>query len=182
MTTSSDLALPAIGQPATRALAAIGVTRLDQLPAHRAAELLALHGVGPKAIQILEAALAERDWSFLTSAQALPADVQAYIDAVPASHRAQFDRLHEIIMSELPDAEVVISYRMPLYKVGKRHVGLNADRPTGVTLTTTSPDHIEPFRRRHPEARSNKTSIPFQLGDDLPEDTIREVIRRAVGR
>jgi hypothetical protein len=26
---------------------------------------------------------------------------------------------------------------------------------------------------------TNKTSIPFKLGDELPEDGIREVIRRA---
>lgn len=177
--TTSDDSLPPIGQPATRALGAIGITRLDQLRQHRAADLLALHGVGPKAIRILDAALAERGWTFLTSAQALPADVQAYIDAVPPSHRAQFDRLHEIIMDELPTAEVVISYQMPLYKVGRRHVGLNAGRPTGVTLTTTSPDHVEPFRRRYPQHPTNKASIPFRLGDELPEDAIREVIRRA---
>jgi hypothetical protein len=179
MATTADVPLPAIGQPATRALAAIGVTNLEQLRGHRAAALLALHGVGPKAIRLLDAALAERGWSFLTSAQALPADVQAYIDAVPATHRAQFDRLHEIIMDELPTAEVVISYQMPLYKVGKRHVGLNAGRPTGVTLTTTSPAHVDGFRERYPQYPTNKTSIPFRLDDELPEDGIREVIRRA---
>lgn len=179
MAATSEHPLRPIGQPAIRALAEVGITRLDELPRHRAADLLALHGVGPKAIRILDAALAVRGWSFLTSAQAPPADVQAYIDAVPASHRAQFDRLHEIVMEELPGAEVVISYKMPLYKVGRRHVGLNADRPTGVTLTTTSPDHVEPFRERYPQFPTNKASIPFKLDDDLPEDGIREVIRRA---
>jgi hypothetical protein len=49
--------LPAIGAPATRALAAIGVTRLGQLPEHTAAELLALHGFGPRALRILQEAL-----------------------------------------------------------------------------------------------------------------------------
>ena len=49
--------LPRIGAPATRALASIGVTRLDQLIAHSADELLALHGFGPRALRILEEAL-----------------------------------------------------------------------------------------------------------------------------
>jgi endonuclease III len=57
---TSDGDLPKIGAPATRALAAIGVTRLDQLVEHRAADLLALHGVGPKAVRILQASLADR--------------------------------------------------------------------------------------------------------------------------
>ncbi|MGN6032442.1 MAG: hypothetical protein ACTHQE_12350 [Thermomicrobiales bacterium] len=58
-------ALPVnIGAPARRALAAIGVTTLEQLPAQTAAELLALHGVGPKAIRLLGDQLAERGLAF----------------------------------------------------------------------------------------------------------------------
>jgi hypothetical protein len=56
-----DDALPRIGAPATRALAAIGVERLSQLPRWTARELLDLHGFGPRALRILEEALAERD-------------------------------------------------------------------------------------------------------------------------
>ena len=56
--------LPAIGAPATGALAAAGITRLDQVAECREAELLALHGVGPKAIRLLREALAQRGLSF----------------------------------------------------------------------------------------------------------------------
>ncbi|GGR51153.1 hypothetical protein GCM10010282_49930 [Streptomyces roseolus] len=49
-----------VGAPATRALAAAGYTRLDQLAGVPAAELAALHGVGPKALRVLAEALAER--------------------------------------------------------------------------------------------------------------------------
>ena len=51
--------LPKIGAPATRALAAVGVTRLDQLSEHSEEELLALHGFGPRALRLLTEALAE---------------------------------------------------------------------------------------------------------------------------
>ena len=54
----SDDDLPKIGAPATRALASIGVTRLSQLVDHGADELLSLHGFGPRALRILEEALA----------------------------------------------------------------------------------------------------------------------------
>jgi predicted flap endonuclease-1-like 5' DNA nuclease len=54
----------AIGAPATRALHAVGITRLDQVAERREAELGALHGVGPKALRLLGAALAERGLSF----------------------------------------------------------------------------------------------------------------------
>jgi predicted flap endonuclease-1-like 5' DNA nuclease len=61
---TNDGPLPQIGAPATQALAAQGITRLADLPHHRAEDLLALHGVGPKAVRLLRAALAEQGMSF----------------------------------------------------------------------------------------------------------------------
>ncbi len=55
----------AIGAPARRALAAAGIYRLEQLTEMSEAELLRLHGVGPKAIRLLREALAERSLSFV---------------------------------------------------------------------------------------------------------------------
>lgn len=52
--------LPRIGAPATRALRAAGVSTLEQVQAMTAAELAALHGVGPIAIARLREALGER--------------------------------------------------------------------------------------------------------------------------
>ena len=49
-----------VGQPAMRALASVGVTELDQLTQFTEPELKALHGMGPKALGILKAALAAR--------------------------------------------------------------------------------------------------------------------------
>ncbi|RZU49408.1 hypothetical protein EV385_1158 [Krasilnikovia cinnamomea] len=52
-------ALPKIGAPATRALNGAGYTSLRQLAGVPRAELALLHGMGPKALGIIEAALAE---------------------------------------------------------------------------------------------------------------------------
>jgi DNA-directed RNA polymerase alpha subunit len=59
-----DLDLPAIGAPARAALAEAGYTRLEQLRCVTERELLALHGMGPKAVRRLRDALAERGWTF----------------------------------------------------------------------------------------------------------------------
>jgi hypothetical protein len=59
----SDLDLPKIGAPATRALASIGITRLEHVVDRSEAELLALHGFGPRALRILDDALAARGQS-----------------------------------------------------------------------------------------------------------------------
>jgi len=51
-------ALPrTIGKPAIRALLLAGISTLSQASEHTEAELLDLHGVGPRAIRILRAAL-----------------------------------------------------------------------------------------------------------------------------
>ncbi|MCD1260000.1 DNA-binding protein [Paenibacillus athensensis] len=49
-----------MAKPAQRALAAAGLTRLEQLQQVTEAELLALHGMGRKAVEALREALAER--------------------------------------------------------------------------------------------------------------------------
>ncbi|MBW7475855.1 DNA-binding protein [Paenibacillus oenotherae] len=56
--------LPKISNPATRALANAGYYRLEQFTAVTEADILKLHGVGPKGIRILNEALKERGLSF----------------------------------------------------------------------------------------------------------------------
>ena len=53
-----------LGAPARRALAGAGVERLDQLATMTEAELLRLHGMGPKAMGQLRDALATRGLTF----------------------------------------------------------------------------------------------------------------------
>jgi hypothetical protein len=65
---ASDLP-QAIGGPARRALALAGYTRLEQLAGASEQELLALHGVGPKAVQLLREELAARGLGFAPNAE-----------------------------------------------------------------------------------------------------------------
>jgi predicted flap endonuclease-1-like 5' DNA nuclease len=53
-----------MGTVAPRALAAHGITRYEQLTEMTEKDLLALHGVGPKAIRILGEELGARGLSF----------------------------------------------------------------------------------------------------------------------
>ena len=56
--------LPAIGRPAAGALGLAGITSLAEVADHTEEELLALHGVGPKAVRILREALAASGLAF----------------------------------------------------------------------------------------------------------------------
>ena len=58
----SDSAFPeGVAKPALRALASVGVTRLEQVTRFSEAELRALHGMGPKAIGLIKAALRSQE-------------------------------------------------------------------------------------------------------------------------
>ena len=56
-----------IGKTAARELSRRGITRLEQVAHHSRDELLAIHGGGPKAIRILERALASEGLGYLDS-------------------------------------------------------------------------------------------------------------------
>ncbi|MFX0591254.1 hypothetical protein [Melissospora conviva] len=56
--------LPPIGRPANSAFLEAGITTLEQVATHSRQRLLAMHGVGPRAVRILADALAERGLDF----------------------------------------------------------------------------------------------------------------------
>ena len=53
-----------LANPVRNALTAAGILRLDQVATYTEKQLLRLHGVGPKGIEQLRVALAERGLSF----------------------------------------------------------------------------------------------------------------------
>ncbi len=64
MLATHGTALPRISRPADGALAAAGITTLEQLSDHPRDAIAGLHGMGPKGVRILEEALAAEGWRF----------------------------------------------------------------------------------------------------------------------
>lgn len=60
--------LPVTGAPAHRALVAQGIVTLEQLSTYPEAWVASLHGVGPKAMRLLRAALADVGLGFAAPA------------------------------------------------------------------------------------------------------------------
>lgn len=56
--------IPNIGAPAGRALAGVGVRKLEDLVKFSEKELLELHGFGPKALRILKEVMDEHGLKF----------------------------------------------------------------------------------------------------------------------
>ena len=107
--------------------------------------------------------------------------VQAYIDGIAAEHRPLFDRLHGLILDVHPDADVVLSYDMPTYKVGRRRLFLAAWNH-GVSMYGWPQDHDAGFIARHPALKSGKSTIRLRHEDaaDIPDDEFRDLVRAAL--
>lgn len=55
-----------VSQPAIRALNSVGVANVESLATHREIDIADLHGMGPKAMGVLKAALKDKGKSFRT--------------------------------------------------------------------------------------------------------------------
>lgn len=107
-------------------------------------------------------------------------DIQRYIDNGSAEQQALLGRLRDLVLRLYPDARETLYYNLPTFKSGAGQLSLGYWKD-GVTLYTTHPDHVAPFRAAHPKIKTNKASINFRLGDELPIDGLTAVIRRAMG-
>lgn len=67
MTEDGAIPLPHVSGPANAALAASGIPSLNVLALQTEEDIAALHGMGPKGIRILKAALADAGLTFAPS-------------------------------------------------------------------------------------------------------------------
>jgi uncharacterized protein YdhG (YjbR/CyaY superfamily) len=107
--------------------------------------------------------------------------VQAYIDAIAAEHRPLFDRLHQLILRSRPDAEVVLSYRMPTYQAGGRRLHLAAWKH-GVSIYGWRHDEDGGFVARHPELKTSTGTIRLRSEDaaGIPDEEFLGLLKAAL--
>ena len=91
-------------------------------------------------------------------------DVQQYVEAIPAEQRPLFDRVHGLILASHPDAEVVLSYKMPTYVVGARRLHVAA-WAHGVSLYGWDAARDGGFVARHPDLSSGRGTIRLRTRD-----------------
>lgn len=178
-------ALPSIGGPATRALAAIGVTRLSQLSGISEGTVADLHGVGPKAIRILLAALEAQGLSWArqhkVSAKAPPAigahqAVDAYLAKLPADKHAALQKLRKTIHAAAPGLAETISYGVPTFKLhGKMLMSIGAAK-NHCALYVGSGDLVTAFAHALKDFSLSKGTIRFTPQKPIPAPVVRSLV------
>jgi uncharacterized protein YdhG (YjbR/CyaY superfamily) len=107
--------------------------------------------------------------------------VQAYIDAVDPAYRPMFDRVHRLIMTAHPDANVVLSYQIPTYKVGKRRLYVGAWQH-GISIYGWGQGRDGGFTERHLELRTSKGTIRLRPQDAaaIPDEELSALVSAAL--
>jgi hypothetical protein len=106
--------------------------------------------------------------------------VRRYRDELDSEHRTLFDRLDRLIMTVCPDAELVLSYEMPTYRIGRRRLNIGAWRH-GLSLYV-SPNRDGGFSARHPELAGGKGTIKLkpEQASSIPDAEFLDLIRAAL--
>lgn len=112
----------------------------------------------------------------MTTREPIDPAVAAYVEAIPAEHRELFDRVHRIILETCPDATVVLSYKMPTYRVGERRLLVGVWKH-GVSLYGWKHQGDGGFTARHPEARTSTGTIRIHsdTAAAIPDDDFRDL-------
>ena len=106
--------------------------------------------------------------------------VRRYREEMDSEYRPVFDRLHRLIVAVCPDAEVVLSYGMPTYRIGRRRLNIGVWKH-GLSLYV-SPNRDGGFSARHPELASGKGTIRVRPAHaaGIPDAEFQDLIRAAL--
>lgn len=104
------------------------------------------------------------------------AEVEAYLDQIPGPQRALLERIRDIAWAEAPDAEEVIAYGIPTFKLSGNLVHYAAFKnhmsffPGGTAHNEALKDELQGYRIA-------KGTIQFTLDKPLPDDLVRKIVR-----
>jgi hypothetical protein len=106
--------------------------------------------------------------------------VRRYRDEMDSQYRPVFDRLHRLITALCPDADLVLSYGMPTYRVGRRRLNVGVWQH-GLSLYV-SPNRDGGFSARHPDLAAGKGTIKLKPADAaaIPDAEFQDLIRAAL--
>jgi len=106
--------------------------------------------------------------------------LRRYLDEMDGEFRPVFDRLRRLIMVTCPDAELVLSYGMPTFRIGRRRLNVGVWQH-GLSLYV-SPNRDGGFSARHPALAAGKSTIKLRPTDAeaISDAEFRDLFRAAL--
>jgi uncharacterized protein YdhG (YjbR/CyaY superfamily) len=107
--------------------------------------------------------------------QPKPKDVTEYIAGFPSEARDRMKKLRALIKEVAPDAEELISYGMPGYKLYNKPLVYFAAYKNHIGLYATPTGH-EVFEKELSPYKQGKGSVQFPLNEPFPLELIRLIV------
>ena len=104
--------------------------------------------------------------------------VAAYFGSLPPDRAAELEKLRAFVAETLPDASEDIRYKMPAFVTTELVCTLAAQK-RHFALYVCDPDLLNRYRNELANLDLGKGCIRFKRFDDLPLDTIAELLRDA---
>jgi uncharacterized protein YdhG (YjbR/CyaY superfamily) len=179
-----DTGFPKLAAPACRALSAAGYTRLDQLAQVSESDLKKLHGIGATAIAALHDALQGRGLSLQMGAPTsghLDAagsggEVDEYLRRVEEPGRSTLQTMRRTILEIVPDAEQVISYGVPAFRVRGKTVAGFAAFKNHLSYLPFSGLVLSQLAKELEGYAMTKSSLHFPADHPLPKALVKKLI------
>jgi hypothetical protein len=111
----------------------------------------------------------------------MDAAVREYVAAIQPPHRPLFDRLQQLVLEVHPDAAVGLSYKMPVYKVGRRRLFIGVWKH-GISLYGWDQGRDAGFTARHPKLKTSTGTLRLRPtdADGITDDEFRDLIHGAL--
>jgi uncharacterized protein YdhG (YjbR/CyaY superfamily) len=101
--------------------------------------------------------------------------IDAYIAEFPPATQEVLQELRAVIRAAAPEATETISYAIPTFDLGGRHLVHFAGYAKHIGFYPV-PSGMEAFKEELRPYRSGKGSAQFPLGKPLPTDLIRRIV------
>jgi uncharacterized protein YdhG (YjbR/CyaY superfamily) len=113
------------------------------------------------------------------------AEVDAYLEGVPEPQRSTLGRLRAVLVALLPDAEQVIAYGVPCFKVAGKGVAGFAAYPNHCTYLPMSGSVTAELADELTGHVTAKGSVQFAIDEPLPAELVEKLVgarRREIAR
>lgn len=166
-----------LSKPAMRALESLKLKHVNELTHFTRIQIAELHGMGPKALKLLEAEMKKQKLTFkseINSPKNKLSSIDDYIQQFDPPIQNKLHQMRELIQSAAPDASEKMTYQIPTFYLNgnlvhfaayAHHIGFYP-----------APSAIAQFQEELAIYKNAKGSVQFPLDQDLPAELIQKMV------
>lgn len=114
-----------------------------------------------------------------TASRHAPEEIDAYLAALPDDVRSSLERVRSIVREAAPDCTERVSYRIPIFRLGKDLVGMAAHK-NHCSLHSMSPSLMTAMSEQLKGVKVSGATIHFTPEDPLPRGLIESIVRERI--